>query len=270
MENTLLKGDRVIVNKLAYGPGFPVNLQDVPWSNVFVPRLYRQNLLLGKAHRLGGYSKVKRNDLVVFKSPLDKRQKIIKRCLALPGDSIGLINGNALVNGKLITIVPTAKFLYEVRLKDLKTISALIVDLGVKFTESGSITRPSRSKVFLNAFQLEQLTSKGCSLSVVFDLPRKTFWKKNSFDGTYGHSLVVPKKGMRIDLTKQAADIYLNFIKAYETPDVLADIQRGLKFYSFKKDYYFFLGDNRSKSVDSRTFGFIPDDFIEGKAIKFF
>ena len=36
------------------------------------------------------------------------------------------------------------------------------------------------------------------------------------------------------------------------------------KNYTFRQDWYFFVGDNVTNSRDSRFFGFVPADFVIG------
>ena len=55
----------------------------------------------------------------------------------------------------------------------------------------------------------------------------------------------------------------------YENEDMEFSIEdfepASVKSYTVKNDYYFFLGDNRHNSIDSRYIGVIPRDKIIGK-----
>ncbi|MGB8132167.1 MAG: signal peptidase I [Candidatus Angelobacter sp.] len=74
MENTLLVGDFLLVDKLHYA-GLP-----------------------GSAHLLP-YGKIERGDIVVFYFPVDPSQFLVKRVIGMPGDHIRLQNKIVYVNG---------------------------------------------------------------------------------------------------------------------------------------------------------------------------
>jgi len=85
MEPTLLVGDRIFVSKYIYG----YSKHSFPFSpNIFNDRIFSKEPQIG--------------DLVVFKTPADNRTDYIKRLIGLPGDTIQFINGNLLINEKLI------------------------------------------------------------------------------------------------------------------------------------------------------------------------
>ena len=85
MEPTLLVGDRIFVSKYIYG----YSKHSFPFSpNIFNDRIFSKE--------------PQRGDLVVFKTPADNRTDYIKRLIGLPGDTIQFINGNLLINEKLI------------------------------------------------------------------------------------------------------------------------------------------------------------------------
>ena len=76
MEDTLLIGDHLLVDKLAYAPAGAV-------SKYFLP-----------------YTPVKRGDIIVFRYPVDVRQTFVKRVIGVPGDHIRILNKQVFLNGK--------------------------------------------------------------------------------------------------------------------------------------------------------------------------
>jgi len=77
MENTLLVGDYLLVNKLCYGG-----------------RRFGEGLM--------PYQKISRGDVVVFHYPVDPRQHFVKRVIGIPGDRLRLVNKQVWINGKLL------------------------------------------------------------------------------------------------------------------------------------------------------------------------
>jgi len=75
MENTLLVGDYLLVNKLCYG---------------------------GIHSLLMPYQKIARGDIVVFHFPVDPKQHFVKRVIGLPGDRLRMVNKRVLINGTVI------------------------------------------------------------------------------------------------------------------------------------------------------------------------
>lgn len=82
MEPTLRVGDRILVNKLAYGPR-------LPFTNTAIP--------MGQAVR---------GDVVVFRFPEDVSQYYVKRLIGLPGDLVTYRHGAVTLNGQAFELTP--------------------------------------------------------------------------------------------------------------------------------------------------------------------
>ncbi|HUP03111.1 MAG TPA: signal peptidase I [Bryobacteraceae bacterium] len=76
MENTLLVGDHLLVDKLAYAPSGPISKHLLP------------------------YDEIKRGDIIVFRYPADISQTFVKRCMGVPGDRIHIEDKALYLNGK--------------------------------------------------------------------------------------------------------------------------------------------------------------------------
>lgn len=90
MEKTLLAGDFLFVNKFVYGA-------KVPFTDIRFPKA----------------QDVQRGDIIVFKFPRDRSLNYIKRCVALPGDTLQIKEQKLYVNGKLSPLPPHAQFIGE-------------------------------------------------------------------------------------------------------------------------------------------------------------
>src|ERR1041385_315385 len=80
MERTLLVGDFLLVNKLAYGA-------EVPFTHARLPRLRQP----------------RRGDVIVFQWPEDPSKDFVKRLVGVPGDTLEMRDGMLIRNGQRVT-----------------------------------------------------------------------------------------------------------------------------------------------------------------------
>jgi len=217
MENTLLPGDFILVNKSAYSISTP---RRIPILNIKFPGI-----------RLIKLDKPVRNDVIVFVFPGNSNElkpangeNYVKRIIGEPGDLLQIIDKKVFINGKRIADPPTA------------------------LIDSSDIIMKGR---------------KGKDI-----FPPGKIWNRDN----YG-PISVPYKGMTININPNNIDEWEIIIdrefgrKVVSVEGTVITINnKPVRSYKFKKDYYFVLGDNRDNSLDSRYWGFVPDDKIIGKA----
>src|SRR5688572_12599225 len=123
MEKSLLVGDFLFVSKVNYGARTPMTPLSFPFAHQELPiiggKSYSEAIKL-PYYRLPGFSKIKNNDIVVFNYPMeddrpvDKQTHYIKRCVAIPGDSVSVIGGMVAINGKPIEFPDKGQLIYDV------------------------------------------------------------------------------------------------------------------------------------------------------------
>jgi len=233
MEDTILVGDFILVNKFVYGPSFP---KYIPFTEIELP-YFTMDFLKFKDPKHG--------DIVVFEYPGNKEQlraderipglpipeeqiamnvNYVKRCIGLPGDTVEVRDKVVFVNGKEFWIPPYIKYLSPYPLP--------------------------KDRVNTQIF------------------PKGKSWNEDN----YG-PLVIPKKGMQIKLNLENIEEWRTIIdreyaeRVVQVKDGIISLKgKEISSYTFQKDYYFMMGDNRDDSADSRFWGFVPRDMIVGEA----
>ncbi len=275
MEKTIVPGDMVWVNNLTYGPRLPYSPYEISWINVLVWLWEGKEADVKKPwwdyKRLKGYSSPQRGDISVFNHPYNNTI-FIKRIVALPGDTLQIMGGQLMVNGREQAKPKNSVYYSKARFNNRQEAYSILDSLHINMFQKESPIEGIQFNGSLTPAELQALQRHPKVTEAAIDPCRPdTAW------GVYPHSEHIdwnidnygpyrlPFNGMVVKINPENIYVYGQLMQheGQFRPESKRD---SCGYFTFYNDYYFIMGDNFHDSEDSRYFGPVKEEHLIGKA----
>lgn len=265
MENTIMTGDFLIGSRFVYGMRTPDWL-GIPYTDIGFSIPY---------YKFPSFKNPAVGDVLIFKYPRDRYVKYVKRCVAGPGDTIKIENKELFVNGDKIPMWENGKFILPKPIPKSYAQKDIFLnsEININKDNMGPIYIPKKGDIIPIDSNLDWryllpilimegnkavLKDKDVVLEFTLQDQYEIGRRKESdkiFNKYYPKgNLITPWSSSLVQ--KHFDFLFINGISIKEISE-----------YEIKQNYYWAMGDNRDDSLDSRYWGFVPENFILGEAV---